>query len=319
MHKVPPRADDASKPILPARLKRDMPLVPAASIAGRALVIVIAIMTFLASLTAGAALLVIDASEGWRDSVSREITVQVRPAAGRELEADAQTAAQIVRAVPEVADVAVYSKRESEQLLEPWLGTGLDLGELPVPRLIVVKLKDGAPPPDLAMLRKALVDKVPGASLDDHRAWLARLGTMADTLIVVAAVVFLLVIVAMAFAVAFATRGAMAGNREIIDVLHFVGAEDRYIAAEFRRHFLRLGLEGGALGALLAVAAFGVAGAVSAYWAATPSGDQLQALFGSFLLGWRGYAAIVLIGVSIGIVTGSMSRSIVFRHLRGLH
>lgn len=319
MRKVPPRADAAAKPILPARLKRDMPLVPAASIAGRALVIVIAIMTFLASLTAGAALLVIDASQGWRESVSREITVQVRPVTGRDLEADAQTAAGIVRAVPEVGDVSVTSKRESEQLLEPWLGTGLDLGELPVPRLIVVKLKEGAPQPDLAALRKALVDKVPGASLDDHRAWLARLGTMADTLIVVAAVVFVLVVVAMAFAVAFATRGAMAGNREIIDVLHFVGAEDRYIAAEFRRHFLRLGLEGGALGAVLAVAAFGLAGAVSSYWAATPSGDQLQALFGSFLLGWRGYAAIVGIGVSIGVVTGSMSRSIVFRHLRGLH
>ncbi len=62
-------------------LGRNQPLVPAASIAGRALVTVIAIMTFLAGLTAGTAQLVADASAGWRSSVSREVTIQVRPVA----------------------------------------------------------------------------------------------------------------------------------------------------------------------------------------------------------------------------------------------
>ena len=41
--------------------------------------------------------------------------------------------------------------------------------------------------------------------------------------------IFGLVLMAMGLAVTFATRGAMAGNREIVDVLHFVGAEDRFI------------------------------------------------------------------------------------------
>lgn len=303
----------------PVKSRGDVALVPATSIAGRALVTVIAIMTFLAALTAGFAILIANASQGWRESVSREITVQVRPMAGKDLEAEAQKAADIVRQAPEVAEVHVFSKEESEKLLEPWLGAGLDLAELPVPRLVVVKLKDGAPEPDLAALRKSMSAKVPGANLDDHRLWLARLAAMADTIVFLAIGIFALVVIAMAFAVAFATRGAMAGNREIIDVLHFVGAEDRYIAGEFRRHFLRLGLEGGALGAGFAMLAFALAGAVSTWWAATPSGDQLEAMFGSFLLGWRGYVAIVLIGLSIGLVTGSMSRTIVFRHLRSLN
>ena len=38
--------------------------------------------------------------------------------------------------------------------------------------------------------------------------------------------VFLLVIVAMATAIGFATRGAVANAREIVEVLHFVGASD---------------------------------------------------------------------------------------------
>ena len=46
--------------------------------------------------------------------------------------------------------------------------------------------------------------------------------------------------------VIFATRGAMATNRPIVEVLHFIGAKSGFIAGQFQRHFLMLGLEGGA-------------------------------------------------------------------------
>jgi len=46
-----------------------------------------------------------------------------------------------------------------------------------------------------------------------------------------------LVIIATIISVSFATRGAMAANRPIVEVLHFVGAGDRYIANRFLRHF----------------------------------------------------------------------------------
>ena len=50
--------------------------------------------------------------------------------------------------------------------------------------------------------------------------------------------------------------------------------------------------------------------------ALTPGGDQLHALFGTFTLGIAGYLAIVGIGVGIAVLTGAVSRSIVFRHLQ---
>jgi cell division transport system permease protein len=61
-------------------------LIPGDSVAGRALVVVIAIMTFLACLTAGAALLVADASQAWRSDVLREATIQVKPRTGVDVE-----------------------------------------------------------------------------------------------------------------------------------------------------------------------------------------------------------------------------------------
>jgi cell division transport system permease protein len=297
-------------------LKRNMPLVPASSIAGRALITVIAIMTFLASLAAGAGILVGEASRDWTQNVAREMTIQVKPVAGRDIEADVRRAADLARATPGVAQVRIFDKAQSEHLLEPWLGTGLDLGALPIPRLIVLELGQGRF--DSTNLRKTLGERAPNALLDDHRLWLERLAAMARALVGLVTLIFALVLMAMGLAVTFATRGAMAGNREILDVLHFVGAEDRFIAAQFQRHFLWLGLRGGCIGGGCAMAAFALSGVVSGWFANFAESDQIQAMFGGFGLGVLGYLAIGVIALGVAFLTAAISRTIVFRHLRSL-
>jgi cell division transport system permease protein len=226
-------------------------------------------------------------------------------------------AADIAAHTPGVTDVRTFSAAESARLLEPWLGGGLDLGELPVPRMIVVKREAGSF--DADALRKALAKDVPSAIFDDHSQWLSRLNVMTRTVVAASIILFGLVLTAMLLAIAFATRGAMAGNREIIDVLHFVGAEDRFIAREFQRHFVRLGLRGGLIGAGAAALTFFVLGRLAPYWTATASGDQIDALFGGFGLNLPGYFAITAICIGIALLTGLISRTIVFRHLRELN
>ncbi|WP_112662383.1 cell division protein FtsX [Microvirga flavescens] len=308
-----PRQPPAERP-LPASLRRNAPLVPVESAGGRALAAVIAILTFLAALCAGGAELVAASSAQWQSAVSREITIQVRPQAQRSIEADIEQAVSLARRAPGVEEVQTFSKAESERLLEPWLGTGLDFSDLPVPRLIVIKLQEGTQP-DFSGLRQALREKVPTASLDDHALWLTRLSTMANTVIVVGLVLVILVLVAASLAVTFATRGAMAGNREVVDVLHFVGANDDYIAREFQRRFFRLGLRGSAMGAGAALIVTIILGMLTRSWRASPAGDQLEALFGSFSIGWRGYATVILIALIVAFITAAISRLTVRRFL----
>ncbi len=296
---------------------RDTPLVPAVTIAGRALVTVIAIMTFLASLTAGFAVVTGQASESWRNSVSMEMTVQVKPLSGRDIEADVAKAAAVVQNFPGVDGVRIYSKAESERLLEPWLGAGLDLGELPVPRMIVVRLAKSQSL-DAPALAHALASETPNAFLDDHGVWLKRLALMARVVVGAALAVFVLVLIAMGLAVVFATRGAMAGNKEIIDVLHFVGATDAFISRQFQRHFLRLGLRGGLVGGGACIVLFLALGAVTRHLTASAAGEQVEAMFGAFSLGLKGYGLITLIAFGVAGLTGFMSRAIVFRQLRRL-
>ncbi|TVR08519.1 MAG: ABC transporter permease [Salinarimonadaceae bacterium] len=290
------------------------PLVPVDSAASRSLIAVIAILTFLAALCAGAAELVATNSAQWRASVANEATIQIRPQAPHDTEALVAQAAALARATPGIVAAEPFSLQQSERLLEPWLGSGLDLGELPVPRLIVLRI-DGDSPPDLGALRAVLRDEVPGASLDDHAQWLARLSAMAQTIVAIGAGVVALVIVATGLAVAFATRGAMAGNMSIVEVLHYVGARDSYIALEFRRRFLRLGLKGGVMGGAAAIAVFGLLSMISSAWRASPSGDQIEALFGAFELGLRGYAIMGGVALVVALVTALVSGFSVRRFL----
>src|SRR5690606_38830125 len=148
-------------------------IVPQQSVAGRSMVIVVAIMSFLACITVGAVALVGDASRSWQNDIAREVTIQVRPLEEVDSDAEAAKALAFARATPGVASARLLDEAENARLLEPWLGTGLDMDELPLPRLIVVQLADpeGA---DLAGLGEKLRAEVRGATLDDHRAWTDR-------------------------------------------------------------------------------------------------------------------------------------------------
>src|SRR2546421_7998859 len=85
------------RPQVPARARNLSPIVPRASIAGRALVAVVSIMTFLASITTGTVLLVSASASEWQSEVASEITIQVRPAAGRDIDRDAAAAVEAMR------------------------------------------------------------------------------------------------------------------------------------------------------------------------------------------------------------------------------
>jgi len=302
------------RPQVPARARNLSPIVPRASIAGRALVAVVAIMTYLASMTTGAVLLVSASAAEWQSEVASEITIQVRPSAGRDIERDATAVAEAMRGQPGIVEVRPFTRDESAKLLEPWLGTGLSLDELPVPRVIVARVQPGTPL-DLTALRNRVTQVTRSASVDDHRAWIERMRSMTGATVFAGIGVLVLVIIATIISVSFATRGAMAANRPIVEVLHFVGAGDRYIANRFLRHFLRLGLQGGVIGGGLAMLTFGFSESIAGWFSGTPVGDQFAALLGTFALRPSGYLALAAQATLIAAITAWASRRTLFATL----
>jgi cell division transport system permease protein len=294
------------------RRNRAAPVVPARSVAGRTLLLLIAIMTFLSAVTLGGVVLVQKSAIAWSADVGREVTIQVRPVEGEVMDSNLRTAVALAEATPGVASARALSLEENRKLIEPWLGTGLDLSAIDVPRLVVVELSDPADA-DIAKLATDL-KAVKGASLDTHAAWRQQLNTMAGTIVVSGLLVLALIVVATVLAVIFATRGTMASNREIVDVLHFIGASNSFIAGEFQGRFLAIGLRGGVIGGLCAILFFFIVGA--AIGSVSDAAEaQLGVLFGRFALGLDGIVGIAAMVPVIAAMTAITSRLTVRRFL----
>ncbi len=142
--------------------------------------------------------------------------------------------------------------------------------------------------------------------------------TMAETAVGGGLAVLALVLAATVLSVTFATRGTMAANRPIVEVLHYVGATDAFIADQFQRHFLVLGFKGGAIGGGAAILLFAIVETANSWLAGTAGGDEIAALFGNLTTGVSGYFAILLLIVLMALVTAFASRHTVNRTLKAI-
>lgn len=296
----------------PMRVRPTAPILPPSNIQGNALIVVIAIMAFLACLTLGAVTMVRATAAGWQSQISREITIQIKPADGLDMEAALLRAKDLALRFVGTKDGTIMDDAATARLLEPWLGAGLDLEELPVPRLVIITV-DEQNPPDFEAMRDLLSKEIPQAFLDDHRTWVDRLVSMARTTVWIGTGVLVLVFTAMVLTVVFATRGVISGNRHIVEVLHFVGAESAFVAKEFQKHFLKISLKGSAAGSAVAASLFALMSLWQANARATPESDQATALFGTFSLGLPGYLGILATMIIIALLTTLTARVTVMR------
>lgn len=293
-------------------LRPTAPIVPASNIAGSSLMLVISIMSFLACLTLGAVIMVQDTASSWQSQISREITIQIKPEPGLDLDAELTKARDIALSFTGTTAAKIVDAAATARLLEPWLGEGLDMEELPVPRLVIVTINESSPP-DFAGMRAALEESVANVFLDDHRTWVDRLIAMANTTVIIGLGVLALVFTATILTVVFATRGALSGNHHIVEVLHFVGAEASFVASKFQKHFFLIALKGALAGGLGATLCFAVASLWASVSLATPESDQATALFGGFSMGAGGYIGALAIVVITAVLTALTTRITVIR------
>lgn len=295
------------------------PIVPARSIAGSALMLVIAIMGCLACLSVGAVTLVDRAARDWSADIGRELTIEVSAVDPSTMVQRLDRAADLARQSPGIGSVSIIDEDETRALLEPWLGilgSEAALAELPIPRLIALTVTNHAAL-NLEALQAALDQDVPGAAVDDHRVWTDQLAQMANAMVIGGLGILILVLSATILCVIFATRAAMAGNKDVVDVLHFVGASHTFIAGQFQRHFLMLGMRGGLIGGVSAIVLF----LIFQLWIMARRGAadaaQVEALIGSPALGLEGYAGCALVVFLIAFLTAATSRITVSRFLKG--
>jgi cell division transport system permease protein len=295
------------------RSLRQPSIITSRSAALLSLGVTMSVMCYLACLTVASLLLINRAVENWDRGLSREVTVQIQQLSAVDIEGELKKATSILQQTRGVLKVEVLDRAEGMKLLEPWLGkSGLE--DLPVPRLIRVGI-DEAAPPDYESLQAELESKVKGVALDTHGRWrdeLSRAGAKMSTLAI--AILILLSIAAMTLA-AFGARAALEANREVVEVLRLIGAENRFIAREINRRFLVLGLSAGCLGYMMAIfslLALGLSGQISTEPLA---GGSLSMLYSVSGLGWQKLSYLLLVPVLSSVFVTVAARVTLMRLL----
>jgi cell division transport system permease protein len=311
---APTRVADRGK-----KMKTTAPVVPPASVTGRSLTLVISIMCFLACLTAGAVWMIKQSADAWLRDIASEITVQVEPKENVNIDTSLGEVTAFLEKQRGIVSAKPLSLETSTDLLEPWLGSSDALKSLPVPRLIAIEV-DRNTPPDLTEISAALSRDFKGVSLDDHRRWQQQIRAVTGSFALGGLAILALVAAATTAIIVSATKSAMASNREIVEVLHFVGATDKFIAREFEKHFLRLGIKAGMLGALCAMIVFLCMPTIMDLLGGGNLGQaEMQRMIGSGALDAGGYLLLGIVVAIIAALCMVTSRVGVYRILNGKH
>lgn len=294
-----------------ARLRRlfrsgaPLPVPPGS--AHRFLLGIVAAMTFLAALAILASSAGLRATGEWEHALSGTATAQidppgdtVTPATTAEMDRRVQRAMALLRATPGVLQAEPMPPEAALKLLEPWLGGAGDLSGMPMPRLIDVTVDPAAL--DAKDLDKRLRAAVAGARFDDHGRWRSGARRLADAVGVLSASVLVVVAVVAAGAVMFSTHALLAIHRDVVEVLHIIGARDGWIAAGFARRAAGAALLGGVLGMILALGSL-----LGLSLANEPGRAALTLPLEPTLIGWIGVAALPFMAAALAGLTARLT------------
>lgn len=270
---------------------------------------IVGAMVYLAALALAGVLAAGELVSGWRAELTGALTVEL-PQPVEATDTDRQTRLErvldVLTATPGIAHAEVLGPGAMAELIGPWLGPDAAAADLPLPDLVAVELADDATV-DSAALSQRLTEAVPEARLDDHRDWLERAERLSWLVRLLATMVLGFVSAAAALAVLFVTRTGLDIHREVIELVHLLGAPDRYIARQFQQHALAQGFVGGLLGL-----AAGGATITAIGWLAATLGGGLVPLA---RLGWNDWAIIAALPLAAALVAMLTARIAVLRIL----
>jgi len=246
------------------RMRTDLPLDRDST--ARFLPWIIGFMVYLAMIAATVGLLVERAADRWQRDLSSQLTVELPAMVGEDAGSRAERIDAAVRAISStdgVISTRLLDEAEVARLLQPWLGDAATELGVPLPDLIAVSLQPGVTP-DVNDLRLRIQEASPGAVVDDHVAFNARAMGFLRTVEVMAISLLILVLAATAGVVAFVARAGLSIHRQIVEILHLVGARDAYVARQFQAQAFRFGFVGALIGSLLGAVTL----LAAAFWSA---------------------------------------------------
>lgn len=233
----------------------DLPLEKGSG--GTFLIILIALMSFLAVLALSASFALSEMTNRWVSGLENTASVEI-PAEDlsgnliekENLESLTTRIHQFMVSHPAVEAAEIMSEDEISNLVAPWLGEDMALSSIPLPGIISVQFK-GNVSFDPEILRRNIIGIAPQARLDLHESWLANVLRFTGALNFASLLVSVVIGVTTIVAVAGAVQSRMAIYHEELELLHLMGASDNYIAKQLQRYVFLMTLKGAAMGVVI--------------------------------------------------------------------
>ncbi|HEU5046884.1 MAG TPA: hypothetical protein VFT64_03490 [Rickettsiales bacterium] len=153
----------------------------------------------------------------------------------------------LIRETGGVKSADILSTARMQKMVEPWFGKTDALGNLPLPTVIEAQLTPGVTL-DYEALRARITALAPGATLDDHKKWMAQFSSFIGAVQTTLTIIAILIISTTASVVIFACKTSLKIHRGTVNLLHRLGAVDGYIASQFQNHAALLTLKGAFIG-----------------------------------------------------------------------
>lgn len=215
------------------------------------LALLMALMTFLCLLAGLISISLNNMADAWTTGLADTITIEI-PSEHKD-DDKIEDLVKKLNGIANVKQARLVDRKELEKLVEPWLGdSSAALGDLPVPALINIEMNERSPEL-IENINKAVESEIPQARVDAHDNWLNDLLKLTKGLQIAGAALIAIISIVTALTVSGAVRSRMAIHHSELELLHIMGASDKYITRQFQKYILVLSGKGIALGFVFAL------------------------------------------------------------------
>ncbi len=162
------------------------------------------------------------------------------------------TSIDVLAQLPGVTRVHLVGDDEILETIEAWTGGRPDPDLLPLPVLIDVEaMSSESLRGDI--IEQILEETVGAVTVYVEPQWLLAVRSTVSTVQLATALMLVIMALISVVSIIHVTRTALSIHQDTIEILHQVGAQDSYIAAQFQNQSLVLALMGGIPGNVLAI------------------------------------------------------------------
>lgn len=188
-------------------------------------------------------------TNGWDNMISGKITIefQAQPNAGPSLtDKQKDEVLLIVKDFPGIKSVKKLDEQNILDVVKPWLKDTPIPDDFPLPTLFDVEAQKNANV-NLLDLSKKLERISPNVQVYEHSDFYKPILQISKSLFSFAILLSLLIFSTVCVTVVFITKKTLNVHEGIVNILQLIGANNQYIASQFRRYYLILGCKGGVL------------------------------------------------------------------------